>query len=508
MTTTHAATTTAGAVPASRGPALDTPAAPSAPPEPVPALEVTETGHEPLIPKSLTDRGNAVLFQRLYGEDFRYVPGIGWYRWAGSRWAIDQEARAVAEAAFELGEALAPRDPHQRFTSAQLRRHINRTLNDQGNQALIRVAKKMPAFHLPAEKLDADPYALCTPDGIVDLRTGVLRPAHPSQFHTRSTLCAPQPMPTPLWDQYLLDTFGGGPQGAALTAYMQRVMGYTASGLTSAQIVPFLFGQGGNGKSVLAGVLQRLLGDYADTAPHDFLMAKPYSDHPTELADLQGRRFIVCSELNPGARFDQARMTLLSGSDRIKARKVRQDFFSFWPTHTLWLLGNHRPTVPAGGRGFWRRLRLIPFDHTVSRVITDLDVHLVEAEGPGILHYIVEGALKYLNGDDPHLQNSRAVEAATRDYAQAEDTFGRFLADCCKLGDREALRCEQTLLRLAYEAWCEEEGLDPIKPRSLGEKVRLVIKHPTGTNLPKLNGRKYYLGIELANPPAGVQGPS
>ncbi|MFD7616061.1 phage/plasmid primase, P4 family [Streptomyces sp. NPDC059802] len=505
MTTTDVAATTATpGVPATREP--DT----RAQDDRSPAAGTGTPGRESelLIPRSLTDRGNAKLFQHLYGDDFRYVPGLGWYRWAGHRWAFDAEAHAVSEAAFELAENLATRDPNERFTAQELRRNIKRTLNDQGNQALIRVAKKMPAFQLAADRLDADPYALCTPEGVVDLRTGVLRAPHPSQFHTRVALCAPRPMPTPMWDTYLTDTFGRGPKGAALTAYMQRVMGYTITGLTSAQVLPFLHGDGGNGKSVLVGVLQRLLQDYADTAPHDFLMAKQYSDHPTELADLQGRRLIVCSELNPGARFDQARMTLLTGSDRIKARKVRQDGFSFWPTHTLWLLGNHRPAVPAGGRGFWRRLRLIPFEYTATRVITDLDVRLVESEGPGILYWIIQGTVKYLNGDDPHLKNSDAVAAATRDYAQAEDTFGRFLADCCKLGDPGAHRTEQRTLRLAYEAWCEDEGVDAIKPRYFGEKVRLAIKHPPGTSLPTSNGRKIFKGIALTNPPAEKQGPS
>lgn len=52
------------------------------------------------------------------------------------------------------------------------------------------------------------------------------------------------------------------------------------------------------------------------------------------------------------------------------------------------------------------------------------------------------------------------------------------------------------------------EGVDPIKPRHLGEKVRLVIRHPPGTNLPTSNGRKIYKGIEIINPSAGLQGPS
>lgn len=494
-------------VPPSRGHAPTVLAAPR-PELPEPAAEQLPAPAEPLVPRSLTDRGNATLFQRVYGNDFRYVPYLGWYWWTGVRWAFDAESRAVSEAAFELAENLSPRDPSERFTAKRLQRHIDRFLNDQGNQAMIRVAKKMPAFHLAAEDLDRDPYVLCTPEGAVDLRTGVLRAPHPSQFHTRITLCAPRAMPTPMWDRYLTDTFGRGTKGRTLIDYMQRVSGYTATGLVSAQILPFLHGDGGNGKSVLIGVMQRLLGDYADTAPHDFLMAKPYSEHPTELADLQGRRLIVCSELNPGARFDQARMTLLTGSDRLKARKVRQDFFSFWPTHKLWLIGNHRPSVPVGGKGFWRRLRLIPFEQSVTRVITDLDVQLVEAEGPGILHWIIEGARKYLNSNDPHLKNSDQVAAATRDYAASEDTFGRFVTDCCKLGDPETLRTEQRTLRLAYEAWCEDEGVDPLETREFGKRVRHAIRHPAGESLPTSNGRKIYRGLALTNPPAPAQGPS
>ncbi|MFJ1662295.1 DNA primase family protein [Streptomyces anthocyanicus] len=494
-------------VPPSRGPAPTVLASPrTEPPEPV--AEQLPAPAEPLVPRSLTDRGNATLFQRIYGNDFRYVPYLGWYWWTGVRWAFDAESRAVSEAAFELAENLSPRDPSERFTAKRLQRHIDRFLNDQGNQAMIRVAKKMPAFHLAAEDLDRDPYILCTPEGAVDLRTGALRAPHPSQFHTRITLCAPRAMPTPMWDRYLTDTFGRGTKGKTLIDYVQRVSGYTSTGLVSAQILPFLHGDGGNGKSVLIGVMQRLLGDYADTAPHDFLMAKPYSEHPTELADLQGRRLIVCSELNPGARFDQARMTLLTGSDRLKARKVRQDFFSFWPTHKLWLIGNHRPSVPVGGKGFWRRLRLIPFEQSVTRVITDLDVQLVEAEGPGILHWIIEGARKYLNSNDPHLKNSDQVAAATRDYAASEDTFGRFVTDCCKLGDPETLRTEQRTLRLAYEDWCEDEGVDPLETREFGKRVRHAIRHPAGESLPTSNGRKIYRGLALINPPAPAQGPS
>lgn len=90
--------------------------------------------------------------------------------------------------------------------------------------------------------------------------------------------------------------------------------------------MPFLYGQGKNGKSVLLDVMLQLMGDYADAAPPGFLMAKVFEGHPTDLAELHGRRIIVCSELKPGDRFDEARVKLLTGGDKLKARRMRQDF--------------------------------------------------------------------------------------------------------------------------------------------------------------------------------------
>lgn len=76
-------------------------------------------------------------------------------------------------------------------------------------------------------------------------------------------------------------------------------------------------------------------------------MAKPFQGHPTDLAELLGRRIYVCSEIRSGDKFDEARVKFLTGSDRIKARRMRQDLFSFEPTHKLWLLGNTRPENPV-----------------------------------------------------------------------------------------------------------------------------------------------------------------
>ncbi|MET9919624.1 phage/plasmid primase, P4 family [Streptomyces sp. NPDC059605] len=455
--------------------------------------EATAAG---LLPDTLTDRGNAKLFVKLYANDYRHVPGLGWYRWDSTRWQIDEDD-TVIWAAGDLAESIASADPRGVFTGAALQRHRSRALSTSGMNAMLTQAKAAPGMVLNAARLDADPYALCTPSGIVDLHTGLIRKPDPNKdFHSRSTSAAPQPVATPRWHRFLTDTFGADAAGEEMVDFLHLLLGYSITGDVGGQVMPFLFGSGKNGKSVLLDVLMKLLGDYADAAPPGFLMSRPYEGHPTDLAELHGRRVIVCSEVKPGDKFDEARVKLLTGGDRIKARRMRQDFFSFEPTHKLWLLGNHRPEVGTGGFAFWRRMRLIPFERVVSddRKIDNLADILVTEEGPGILNWLIEGARRYLAGEKV-LTGPERVRIATTAYAETEDHTGRFISESCRI-DPE-LRAEQAALYAAYKSWCHNEGAPAVSSRAFAARVRETVGLASPKEMILSNQRKYYPGIGL-----------
>ncbi|WP_237773038.1 DNA primase family protein, partial [Streptomyces luteocolor] len=307
-------------------------------------------------------------------------------------------------------------------------------------------------------------------------------------LHTRSATVAPDPaMPTPRWKQFLADTFGGDTD---MTAFVQRLAGYSASADTGIHVLPFLHGAGQNGKSVLMDVLRQVLGDYADTAPAGFLMAGK-QEHSEEMARLQGLRLVVASEVNQDAKFDEAKMKELTGGDTITARYMRQSFFSFEPTHHLWLMGNHQPQVKAGGDSFWRRLRLVPFLHKVAedKKIENLADILVAEEGPGILAWIIRGAIDCFDGG---LRAPDAVMDATKVYAEEEDQLGRFLDECCLIGGGEHVKLETKKLRAAYEAWCHAEGEKPLSSSPFGRemKQRGIVKKPS-------NGKHFYPNLAL-----------
>lgn len=473
---------------------------------PLPAPESTQSGSElslagqvtadGLLPDTLSDRGNAKLFVKLYANDYRHVPGIGWYRWDSTRWQIDEDD-TVLWAAGDLAEHIATRDPRGIVSTHALEEHRRRSLSTTGINAMLAQAKTAPGMVLNAALLDADPYALCTPDGVVDLRTGMVKMPDPNRdFHSRFTTVGPQRMPTPRWERFLTDTFGDDAEGREMIAYLQLLLGYSVTGDVGGQILPFLFGSGKNGKSVLLDVLVKLLGGYADAAPPGFLMTRPYEGHPTDLAELHGRRVILCSEVKPGDKFDEARVKLLTGGDRIKARRMRQDFFSFEPTHKLWLLGNHRPEVGTGGFAFWRRMRLIPFERVVpdSRKIDNLAGILVAEEGPGILWWLIEGARRYLAGDRD-LAGPERVRIATSAYAETEDHTGRFYEECCRLAPE--LRAEQTALYAAYRAWCRNEGAPAMSSRAFAARTRELVGLASPKNMILSNQRKHYPGIGL-----------
>jgi putative DNA primase/helicase len=438
------------------------------------------------VTASFTDDGNAQLLIAEHAHRLRYVPERGhWLTWNGTRWAWAADESPAIQAMLATIRAIQPADNAQA-------KWKTRSLNYRPLQQAIHVARTDPAMQAPIDRLDADPYALNTPTGVVDLRTGRLSESRPEHLHTRLTGAPYDPAADyPDWQKFLNDTFG---DDEALTSFVQRVVGYSISGVVTHHILPFCHGSGGNGKSVFIETVLRVIGDYGTTAPPDFLLAGGRDDEAA-VARLTGQRLVVCSEVNPSAKFNEARIKHLTGGDTITARFLYGQHFTFQPTHKLWLLGNHQPRVDAGGDSFWRRLRLVPFLRTVAaeNVIVDLAERLARNEGPGILAWIVAGARLALAGG---LREPEAVLAATAQYAEEEDTLRRFADERLHVGGGDLVRIEMRELRSAYEQWCFVEGEKPLTTQMFGRELRGRF----GIGMAKSHGRRFYTNVALLNP--------
>ena len=101
----------------------------------------------------------------------------------------------------------------------------------------------------------------------------------------------------------------------------------------------------------------------------------------------------MASESNDGARLNEQRVKALTGCDSITAQFLHSEFFTFEPVAKFWIGVNHKPIVRDDSFGFWRRIRLLPFEQTFTvnpRLATEL-----RAEAPGILVWAVHGCLAW-----------------------------------------------------------------------------------------------------------------
>jgi putative DNA primase/helicase len=289
-------------------------------------------------------------------------------------------------------------------------------------------------------------------NGTVDLSTGTIYPHN--RAHRITKICRAAYAPNaqaPLFRKFLARIFRTHP---ALIDYMQRVIGYAATGLTTEQAFFFMHGGGQNGKTTLFDIATYILGDYAGKAAPDLLMTRDKSAHPCDVADLQGLRLAVASETREGRRFDGARLKELTGETRLKARLMRENFFEFTPTHKVFLYSNHKPIVQETDFGFWRRMRLIPFVESIGEHEKDPDLlDKLKAEADGILAWIVAGAVRWHREG---LGTPPEVAAATHEYRTEMDTIGAFLGECC-VEDKDAA-VYATPIYETYRRWAEEHG--------------------------------------------------
>lgn len=454
-------------------------AAPAAPPEPAAKSQ------------RYSDDGNALHFVARHGQQVRYDCDRGrWLRWNGYRWQLEAPSGgAVRELVKDVARDFGGHDQAPDLD----RKHSRKWLSANGVSNTLVQAATDPRVTVHTGDLDADPWILNTPGGIVNLRTGNVRPATPDDLVTRTTNIGPADPDDPIpdvWTSFLGTTFGGDTD---LIAYVQRLAGIALIGQVREQILPFWYGVGANGKSTLLEALQWVLrGDddgYAFSVPSEVLMVRKHEGHSTEIAQLAGRRLVVCSELEDGQRLAEARVKLLTGRDRLSARFLYGQPFTFEPSHTIILAGNHQPQTTVGGPALWRRLRCVPFSHVVA--VQDRDADLLDKlqhAGSHILSWAIQGAVDYLAAG---MREPVAVKAATAAYEADQDTVGRFVDDMVYTqGGRIAV----SELRSAYDKWCSQMGATAVSAKRLTEELasRWSVRSEKGAK-----GARFYVGATL-----------
>ena len=382
-----------------------------------------------------TEDALALSFTRRYHRDWRYVAGWGkWLVWDGQRWRTEDTL-----AATDLIRSVC-RQTALRADNPRVATKLASAGTVSGVERLARADRRHAAT---TDEWDADPWLLNTQGGVLDLKTGRMRPHERTDRMTKITTATPGG-DCQTWRQFIDEVTGGDKE---LEFYLQRMVGYALTGSTQEHALFFLYGTGANGKSVFVNTLATILGDYATNAPMDTFMETRTDRHPTDMAGLRGARFVAAIETEQGKRWAESKLKNLTGGDKISARFMRQDFFEFFPQFKLFVAGNHKPAIRNIDEAMKRRLHLIPFTITVPPERRDKNLQQkLLAERDGILAWAVQGCLDWQRHG--RLRPPQRVVDATEEYFEAEDALGRWLDERCV---RET--CAKSLTAELFNDW-------------------------------------------------------
>jgi len=317
--------------------------------------------------------------------------------------------------------------------------------------AVVNMAQEHRQHRMLASKWDSDNWILNTPGGVVDLRTGNLRPfVFAQDYLTRITAVAPAEhlSEDSLWLKFLKRVTDGD---EALELFLQRIAGYSLTGEINEECLFFFYGCGQNGKSKFLGALSWVLNEYHRVAPITALMSTAQETHPTELAGLHAARLVTAIETKGGKSWDESKIKSLTGADPLTARFMRGDFFDFIPKFKILVAANHKPGRRTIDTAMRRRLHLIPFKVEIPANERDKDLlEKLKAEGDQILRWAINGCL---NWQKEGLNPPKTVSNATEEYFAGEDAIGRWLSECCE-SDVNFTATKKELFR-SWRDWTE-----------------------------------------------------
>jgi putative DNA primase/helicase len=173
----------------------------------------------------------------------------------------------------------------------------------------------------------------------------------------------------------------------------------------------------------------------------------------------------LCSEVDSGRRWNEARLKRLSGGDPITARLINRDPFEFQPTHKLIMLANVKPGLRTVDEAIRRRIHLIEFNQTIPPEERDPTLpEKLKAEAGGILTWALVGCLDWRDGG---LRPPQSVLDATDRYLDQQDAVAEWMRDCCRAIGEESLK----MLHGSYREWCKANGAPDVGRNTFGEQL-------------------------------------
>jgi putative DNA primase/helicase len=339
------------------------------------------------------------------------------------------------------------------------------------------------------ELLDSAENLVNLTNGVYNLDDGKLYP-HDSKYYmtTQLPFAYDEHAHTSMWQLFLLSTFTKPhslEHDPELASFVQEAVGYSLTTSVKHHVSFWCYGEGSNGKGVLFHVIEQLAGISAAPLNVSVLRNEQY-----QLATLAGKRVALCSESESTQNLvSDALIKMLISGDTMQVRQIRREPFTMHPTVKLWWSMNELPPVADTSEGFWRRVKVIPFNRhfeTHERIL-DLKQQL-QAELPGIFNWAMAG-LKRLEQGAKFTTPKQVIES-TENYRREANPLALWIDDCCLINPTNL--DQSSALYSSYKDWTHDNNFKVQSSRSFKremERLGFFWKHT-------MSG-KIYTGLRL-----------
>jgi len=417
-----------------------------------------------------TDSDLGKIYVGRHKQDTMFSRGT-WYKYKDGVWSEVHELKIIKEFWFLAMQ-------HQQ----------------DGVRPAMKIISSLRSFvksHLfvPEDEVDAYSNLINLLNGVYNIEDGNLSPHKPEyRFTTQLPFGCDPKAPSSMWQMYLMSTFvkprttDFDPE---LAEFVQEAIGYSLTTDISHHVMFWCFGTGANGKGVLFHVLEQLGGSSVTPLNIGLLRREPY-----QLASLAGKRIGLCSEASATDNLvDDAQVKAIVGGDTMPARGIYQKPFILHPTVKLWWAMNQLPAIADTSEGFWRKVRVIPFNRQFKEDERILDLKdKLDLELPGIFNWAMKGQrrLRKQRG----FTIPKQVDETTKTYRTDSNAIALFVKDECI--EHETYEVQSSTIYHEYKEWCKRNTYKPFSSRNFKREMEQL-----GFYHKRKNAYSVYEGLKL-----------
>lgn len=290
-------------------------------------------------------------------------------------------------------------------------------------------------------------------NGVLDIRSGLLRPFTPQLFLTYQvqTDWLPQSQ-CPVFERFLATVTGNEP---VLTQRFWQTLGYILSPSCRAKRFILLQGKGDTGKSVIGNLIHSFFGEENVGSVDIFKMGDKFA-----LSSIVSKRVNICMDLSNSSLNEQAVAIIkqLTGTDAVQVEEKYKPSYSTYVKCKLIFGTNHQLRTGSWDGAFMSRVLLLPFMYPIPKHLQDHGLpEKLCAEMPGIFYRAIcafneVARNRYIFAGDDVYRLECMPNLGDNDVS-SPDGISLFLTTCCKESSKGFIATEQ--LYSTYLEFCQ-----------------------------------------------------